>query len=139
MADRYEVPTTVRNAQAALTEPRPMRRGSLSERYMKCNKAGCPCAEGGDARHGPYYSLTRGIGGSTRSRLVSTEQARLARAQVEAGQQFRKDIEAYWQACEAWADAQLDAAQAASGEGDLKKGGSKKPSLQRLRRKSKRS
>ena len=115
-----------------------MRRGSLSERYMKCNKAGCPCAEGGDARHGPYYSLTRGIAGSTRSRLVSMEQAKLARAQVEAGQQFRKDIEAYWQACESWGDAQLDASQAASGEGDLKKGASKRPSRRRSSGRSKR-
>ena len=30
--------------------------GSVSERYVKCNKAGCACADDTDARHGPYYS-----------------------------------------------------------------------------------
>jgi hypothetical protein len=127
MADTHEVPAAVREAFAALAEPRPMRRGSLSERYMKCNKPGCRCAERPDARHGPYFSLTRGVAGSTRSRLMSGEQAKLARAQVEAGQQFRKHAETYWQACEQWADAQLDAPEAASQEA-AKKGGSKRRS-----------
>ena len=138
MTDMHEAPTTVREAIAALVEPRPMRRGSLAERLMKCNKPGCPCAEHPEARHGPYFSLTRGVAGRTRSRLLSSEQALLARRQVEAGQQFRKDVEAYWQACEAWGDAQLDATQAASQEA-AQKGGSKKPSLRKSGRRSKRS
>jgi len=138
MADTYDAPTAVREALSALIEPHPMRRGSLSERFMKCNKPGCLCAESPEARHGPYFSLTRGVAGSTRSRLLSSEQAQLVRSQVEAGQQFRKDVEAYWQACEAWGDAQLDATQAAS-EGAAKKGGSRKPSTRKSRRKSKRS
>lgn len=138
MADTHDVPAGVREALATLAEPRPMRRGSLSERYMKCNKPGCPCGENLEARHGPYFSLTRGVAGSTRSRLLSSEQAKTARTQVEAGQQFRKDVEAYWQACEAWADAQLDAAQVASQEA-AKKGGSKRPSTRKSLRRSKRS
>lgn len=139
MADTPDVPADVREALAALAQPRPMRRGSLSERYMKCNKPGCPCSEHPEARHGPYFSLTRGVAGSTQSRLVSSEQAKVARTQVEAGQQFRKEVEAYWQACEAWADAQLQATEAASKEVGLKKGGSKKRSTQRSPRRSKRS
>ena len=139
MANTPEVPVAVREALAALAELRPMRRGSLSERYMKCNKPGCPCAERSQARHGPYFSLTRGVGGSTLSRLVSRGQATLARAQVEAGQQFRKHVEAYWGACERWADAQLDGPEAASEAEAAKKGGSKKPSTRKLRPRSKRS
>jgi len=139
MADTPDVPPDVRETLAALARPRPMRRGSLSERFMKCNKAGCPCAANPDARHGPYFSLTRGVAGSTQSRLISNEQAKLAGTQIEAGQQFRREVEAYWQACEAWADIDLQATQAHSSEGDLKKGGSKKPSTRKSSRKSKRS
>ena len=138
MADTHEVPAAVREAVARLTEPRPMRRGSLSERYMKCNKSGCPCAEHPQARHGPYFSLTRGVGGSTRSRLLSAGQAKVARGQIEAGRQFRKEVEEYWDACERWANAQLEAPEATSQEA-AKKGGSKKPSTRRSSPRSKRS
>jgi len=86
-----------------------MRRGSLSERYVKCSKPGCPCAANPKARHGPYYSLTRAVGGQTRSRFLSAEEAERVRQQIEAGKQFRRRVEAYWTACEQWADAQLEA------------------------------
>ncbi len=76
MANNPEAPASVRQALAALAGPRPMRRGSLSERFMKCNKSGCACTERPQARHGPYFSLTRGVAGSTRSRLLSAEQAK---------------------------------------------------------------
>ncbi len=138
MADAHDIPAAVRAALAALAQPRAMRRGSVSERRMKCNKPGCPCTERPQARHGPYFSLTRGVAGSTRSRLLSSEQADLARAQVEAGQQFRHHVEAYWRACEQWADAQLDAPKAASQEA-AKKGASKKPSTRKSSPRSKRS
>jgi len=91
MSDHTNVPVAVHEALAALLQPRPMRRGSLSERYMKCNKNGCPCSQDPKARHGPYFSLTRGVGGSTSSRLVSGDQAKVARLQVDAAQQFRPD------------------------------------------------
>ena len=132
------VPSEVREKLATLEEPRPMRRGSLSERYMRCNKVGCSCAERADARHGPYFSLTRVVGGRTQSRLLSSEHAEVVRAQVEAGQQFRKHVEAYWQACEQWADAQLEEPEAASQEA-AKKGASKRRSKARLSPRSKRS
>lgn len=133
-----DVPSQVRQKLEELAEPRPMRRGSLSERYMKCSKPGCACAEDPDARHGPYFSLTRGVQGSTRSRLVSAEQAQRVRSQIEAGQDFRRQVEAYWQACEQWADAQLETPVAASQEA-AKKGGSKRPLRPRSSPRSKRS
>ena len=125
MPNPADVPESVRQHVDALSQPRPMRRGSLSERYMTCSKLTCACARDPEARHGPYFSLTRGVQGSTRSRMVSTEQAKMVRAQVEAGRQFRKHVEAYWKACEQWADAQLDSSEAASQEA-AKKGGSKR-------------
>lgn len=132
------VPTTVQGLAAALARPAPMRRGSVSERSMKCGRKECRCHQDPRARHGPYYSLTRMEGGKTRSRYLSTEQAALARQQIEAGQAFRDRIEAYWQACEQWADARLEDPGAARSEG-AKKGASQRPSQQRLPPKSKHS
>ena len=105
---------------------------------MKCGQKGCRCQQDPGARHGPYYSLTRAEGGKTRSRYLTAEQAALARQQIEAGQGFRRQVESVWQVCEEWADAQLDAAQAASQEA-VKKGGSKKPSTRKSSPRSKRS
>jgi len=116
-----------------------MRRGSVSTRYVKCNKPGCSCAARTEARHGPYVSVVRVVAGKTQSRWVSAEQVATLRRQVEAGQQFRKHVEAYWGACERWADAQLDAPEAAAEAEAAKKGGSKKPSTRKSSPRSKRS
>ena len=70
-----EVPSSLRELAAVLSQPKPMRRGSVSERTMKCGKAGCPCQGDPKARHGPYYSLTRPMAGKTHSRYLSPEQA----------------------------------------------------------------
>lgn len=136
MDENQDVPSAVRATLSVLTESRPMRRGSLSERYMKCNKSGCSCAERPQGRHGPYFSLTRGVAGSTRSRLLSAEQAKLVRRQIESGQQFRRQVEKHWAACEQWANAELEASEAAS-PGAAEKGGSRRRSRPRSSRRSK--
>ena len=127
MANTPDVPTPVRTLAAQVAEPTPMRRGSLSERYVKCSKPGCACAERPTARHGPYFSLTRTVGGRTQSRFVPAAQAAQVRQQIAAGQQFRRHVDAFWQACEQWADAQLEGPEAAAPEA-AKKGASKPPS-----------
>jgi hypothetical protein len=124
------VPPEVRALAEELAQPRPMRRGSVSERYVKCNKPGCPCGEHPEARHGPYYSVSRVVKGRTTSRWLTAEQASRVREQVEAAHQFRKQVQAYWQACEQWADGQLEAAEATSQEA-AKKGASKRRSRPR--------
>ncbi len=131
-------PEKVRALAIQLAIPKPMRRGSVSERYVKCNKADCPCADRPDARHGPYYSVSRVVKGRTQSRWLDAEQARQVREQVESGQQFRNQVEAYWQACERWADAQLEGSEAASHEA-AKKRASKRLSKPRSSPRSKRS
>jgi hypothetical protein len=108
MPDSLDVPARVRDLALLFAQPKPMRRGSLSERYVKCSKPGCTCADDPKARHGPYFSLTRGVGGRTQSRFLSQAQAELVRHQVTAGQHFRRQLEAFWEACEQWADAQLE-------------------------------
>ena len=138
MADLASVPSVVRQQFEALGPPRPIRRGSLSERFMTCSKPGCACAENPTARHGPYFSLTRTVHGRTQSRLVGAKQADLVRQQVAAGQEFRTHVEDYWQACEQWADAQLATPEAASHEA-AKKGASKRRSKRRSSARSTRS
>ncbi len=137
MPDPKDVPAPVRDLARTLGEPAAMRRGSVNERYVKCNKPGCPCADRDDARHGPYVSVVRVVKGRTQSRHVPVEQVETLRRQVDAGQQFRVHVEQYWQACEAWADAELDLSEATSKE-VAKKGASKRPSTrkssQRLKR-----
>lgn len=131
MNDQHPLPEVAQQLAVDLARARPMRRGSLSERYMKCGHVNCRCQQDPEARHGPYFSLTRGAGGTTRSRYLSEEQAVLARTQIEAGQKFRRQVDAFWDACERWADAELEASETAS-QLEAEKGGSKR----RLRRKS---
>jgi len=133
MAQSFEVPGPVRELAARLGQSQPMRRGSLSERYVKCGKPGCGCAEDAKARHGPYYSLTRAVGGQTRSRFLRPEEAPLAREQIERGQQFRRQVEAYWAVCEQWADAQLEA-QEEEDQAEVKKNRTRRGSGARPRR-----
>src|SRR6267154_1211823 len=83
-----EVPSSLRELAAVLSQPKPMRRGSVSERTMKCGKAGCPCQEDPKARHGPYYSLTRPTAGKTHSRYLSPEQAQLHGSKSSKGINF---------------------------------------------------
>lgn len=138
MPNPTDVPAAVDHLARVLAEPRPMRRGTLAVRYIKCNKPGCPCGDQASARHGPYCSVVRVVDGRTRSRHVPADRVAELRQQVEAGQAFRKRVEAYWRACEQWADARLEAPEATSPEA-AKKGASKRPSRPKSSRRSTRS
>src|ERR1035437_8535677 len=118
------VPPCVRQIATDLADAKPMRRGSLSERTIKCSKPGCACAHDPKARHGPYYSLTHAVGGKTRSRFLTEEQADLVREQIDAGRKFRGRVDALWEACEQWADSRLADSSVSSRE--AKKGGSRR-------------
>lgn len=126
--------STLRSRLASqLGSPVPMRRGSLTERRVKCSRPGCPCAERPDARHGPYFSLTRSLGGKTQTRLIPSGQAQLVAKQIEAGRQFRDAVDLYWATCERLADQQLETDTAQVGG---EKGGSVRRSRRRLRERS---
>ena len=131
------VPERVRELVAELTEPTPMRGGSVSERFMVCGKPGCACADRTEARHGPYFSLTRPVGGKTRSRLIPAKQVDLVRQQVAASRRFREKVEDYRRACEVWADAELKAHEAPA-EAEAEKRGSRRTLRAKSRKKSKR-
>ena len=128
-----DVPSRARQLAAELADAKPMRRGSLSERTIKCSKPGCACAQDPKARHGPYHSLTHAVAGKTRSRFLNQEQADLARQQIDAGRKFRGRVDALFEVCEQWADTQLADVSASSGE--AKKGGSKRTSRTKSSRK----
>lgn len=131
------MPPRVLALLAALNQAQPMRRGSVSERWMKCGKPGCPCATDRNARHGPYLTITRVVDGHTTSRYLSPEDAAVVRRQIEAAQAFRKEVAALWEACEAWADAELEAL--ADHPEVAEKGGSRRRSPRRLRPRSRSS
>ncbi len=56
------VPAAVRNVAAELAEPKPMRRGSVSERSMKCGRKECHCQEDPQARHGQDEEARKRVG-----------------------------------------------------------------------------
>jgi hypothetical protein len=138
MPDCKVAPPAVLALVKELSEPRPMRRGTFSEQYLRCNRPGCSCEDDVGARHGPYYRVVRVVKGKTQSRHVPAGQADDVRLQVEAGRQFRKTVDAFWSACEQWAEAIVDPPEAASEE-VAKKGGSKRSSTRRSSPRSKRS
>jgi hypothetical protein len=136
MTNHTSLPPRVAELSAALSQPRPMRRGSVNERRMKCGQAHCACQRDPKARHGPYFTLTQAASGKAHSRYVAAEQVPALRRQIEAGREFRQQVEAYWEACEQWADAELEATQAAEA---AEKKGSRRVSGKRSARNSKRS
>src|SRR5450432_354828 len=138
MATSADVPPNVRQLATELAHPRPMRRGSISERTIRCGKPNCACASDPEARHGPYFSLTQAVEGKTRSRFLNTEQAAVAQQQIEAGREFRQQVDSYWDACEQWSDSQLDVP-ALDSSAEAKKKGSKRTSKATSSGKSKRS
>jgi hypothetical protein len=138
MAASPEIPPRVRQFAAGLAQPQPMRRGSVSERSIKCGKPGCACNQDPEARHGPYFSLTQAVSGKTQSRFLTAEQAAVAQRQIAAGRSFREQVDTYWEACEEWADAEMDIVPEAA-SGAVKKKGSKRRSKATSSRRSKRS
>jgi hypothetical protein len=130
MPDSLDEAQAAEEVAARLAEPRPMRRGSLSVRFVKCNKPGCACRHKLEARHGPYASIVRTVGGKTTSVRIPAEKVEVARRQIQEGQHFRKEVEALWRACERWADEELAAPTDASPE-TAEKGGSRRRSTRR--------
>src|SRR5829696_574803 len=121
-----EIPPPVRQFASVLAQPQPMRRGSVSGRMIKCGKAGCACAADPKARHGPYYSLTWAVAGKTQSRFLTAEQFVMAEQQIAAGREFRQHVDSYWEACQDWADAQMELSAAAASEEEAQKRGSRR-------------
>ena len=105
MMPREPIPTVVRKLAKELAEPTPMRRGSVSERFMKCGQKECRCQHDPQARHGPYFTLNV----AKRARRGPPLSERGAGRIVSWRQAMSFQVERYWQACERWGDTQLEA------------------------------
>ena len=68
---------------AAICSLGDMRRGTLTERYLPCGRAGCHCNKPNSPGHGPKYSLTRKVDGKTRTDYIGVEQVEQVQQQIE--------------------------------------------------------
>lgn len=94
--------------KAALAQIGDMRPGSLVERYRKCGKPSCHCAEKGSAGHGPLYSLTRPVSGKTITRTIPKGPAvERTRRQIAAYRRFRQLVRQLVELSEQICDLQL--------------------------------
>ena len=66
--------------------------GSLVERYTSCGNPNCRCADP-KGRHGPYYQLSWKEAGTTVSRLLSAEDARLYREWIANRRRLESALE----------------------------------------------
>ncbi|MCY7417349.1 MAG: hypothetical protein LH650_02435 [Chloroflexi bacterium] len=133
MSDAAPVPVDVLAAAAALAQARPMRRGSLTTRLMRCGQRTCACHTDPTARHGPYTEWSRVVRGRRESRYLDPGQAGVVRAQIAAGLDFRRSVEGLWEAAERWADAELSTE---ASQETAEKGGSASSSGRRSRPRS---
>ena len=78
------------------------------------------------------------MAGKTHSRFLTAEQAAVTQQQIAAGREFRQQIDTYWEACEQWADAEMEFPPAASSE-EVQKRGFRRRSKAISSRKSKHS
>ena len=71
-----------------------MRPGSLVERFRKCGKPSCHCAQPGSQAHGPSWSLTRAVEGKTVTKVIPAGNAvEQTKAQIAAYRRFRKLVQ----------------------------------------------
>ena len=127
----------VTELKAQLAAVGDMRPGSLAERFRRCGKTNCWCAQPGSAGHGPSWSLTHAVSGRTVTRIIPRDAVKETTEQIAAYRQFRDQVHALVEASEKLCDARLRASRSAAAE-EAEKGGSKQTSKRKLSRKSKR-
>lgn len=66
--------------------------GSITERYMRCGKPTCRCADDPDKLHGPYLQWTRKHDGKTITKLLTPEQAATYKPWIENAHRLRQLI-----------------------------------------------
>jgi len=99
--------------KARLSEVGDMRPGSLVERFRKCGKPACHCAEKDAAGHGPCYSLTHAVAGKTLTRVIPKGAAvEHTRQQIAEYHRFRDLVRELITVSEQICDAQIPSAKA---------------------------
>lgn len=122
--------------RAQLAQVGDLRPGSLVARYRKCGKGNCRCAAAGAAGHGPSWSLTRAVGGTTVTTVLPAGPAvEATRQHLAEYQRFRALTRAFVEVSAQLCTARLAAAEAAA-EPAAEKKGSARPSRRRSRGRS---
>jgi hypothetical protein len=124
--------------RVALNQTADMRPGSLVQRYTRCGKPSCHCAQQGDRGHGPFWSLTREVAGKTITKLIPPYAVEATIAQIAEHKRFRAISKELVEICERLCDARLAQTDAASQE-EAKKGASKPSSKPKSSPKSRNS
>jgi hypothetical protein len=76
------------SVQAQIAHLGDMRSGSITGTGGHCGNPNCHCRRAGDPGHGPYFRLTRKLGGKTVTETFSSP-AGLAKAQREVAEHHR--------------------------------------------------
>jgi len=76
-----------------LSSFRYLRPGSLVERYRKCGKPYCHCANDGSPGHGPSYSLTRTLNGKTVTKIIPKSEVPQTIKQIAEYKSFKETID----------------------------------------------
>jgi len=123
----------LRNELAQIGDLRP---GSLVERYRRCGKPNCWCAQPGERGHGPSFSLTHAVEGKTVTRIIPREAVERTREQIAEYQRFRALAQEVVDASERFCDAELRQGEEPGSKEAAKKGASKTRSRSKSRRRS---
>ena len=108
-----------------------LRPGSLVERYRKCGKPNCHCAQPDEPGHGPSWSLTHDVKGKTTTRIIPKALVPRTREHIAEYQRLRRLTSDLVEVNEKICEARI-----ASGEteGDLKKNFARRGTGSRRRR-----
>jgi len=115
-----------------------LRPGSLVGRYRRCGKPNCHCAREEAGGHGPSWSLTRGVGGRTVTRIIPPDAVARTRDQIAEYQRLRRLTGELVEVSEGLCEALLVVPGVVPREA-TKKGASGRPSTRRSSPSSKRS
>jgi len=95
-----------------------LRPGSLVERYRKCGKPNCHCAQPDEPGHGPSWSLTHDVKGKTTTRIIPKAFVVQTREHIAEYRRFRNLTNDLVRVNERICEARIGGGET---EGDLKK------------------
>ena len=82
----------IQQLKAALAEIGIVLRGSVTERYMPCGRAGCRCQATPPSLHGPYFQWTTKVEGKTKTVRLRPEEVPLYREWIANGRKLDQII-----------------------------------------------